>query len=122
MNLPPAGVSKLDPISALKMYLYKTMDHRPIGGPIFVSLTKPYRPITSSTVANILQSAIDLVGLNGLYTPKCFRPSGATNAIEANINPDSVRKQGRWKSQIVFEEHYVHAKPSASFTDKILKC
>ncbi len=121
VHLPPSSNSKLDPISALKVYLDRTNCQRPQDGPVFLTLTKPHKGINSGTVSKILQESLDLAGLHGQFTPKCFRPSGATYAIEAKINPDSVRKQGRWKSQPVFEEHYVHAKPVKAFTDKILK-
>ena len=46
---------------------------------------------------------------------------GATNAVEAGQNPDTIRKVGRWKSKETFENHYVHAKPSPSFTDSLFK-
>lgn len=120
VHVPPASDSRLDPVNSLRVYIEKTSIYRGNSGPVFMSLNKPYRALGSSTISKILQEAIDIVGLQGLYTPKCFRPSGATYAIESNINPDSVRRQGRWKSPAVFEEHYVHAKPEKSFTDRVL--
>ena len=120
IHVPPSSLAKLDPVQALRVYISRTNGCRPQGGPVFLTLSRPYKAISSSTVSKILNNAISLAGLPRTYTAKCFRPTGATNAIEAGLNPDSVRKLGRWKSQPVFEEHYVHAKPSSVFTDKVL--
>lgn len=54
------------------------------------------------------------------FTPKSFRPTGATSAIENNVPADNTRFIGRWKNQECFEKHYVHAKPPVHTTDAIL--
>lgn len=120
IHVPASSQVKLDPVRALRVYVAKTAEHRAGQGPVFLTLARPFKALSSSSISKVLQSAISLAGLPASYTAKCFRPSGATYAIESGLNPDSVRKIGRWKSQPVFEEHYVHAKPCSSFTDKVL--
>ena len=62
-------------------------------------------------VARILNLAIDKAGLKDKgYSAKCFRPTGATQAIDMNMHPDRVRQIGRWKNHEVFEANYVHCK------------
>ena len=112
---------KMCPVLALEAYLFRTRDMVQQDGPVFLSLNKPYTPLSVTAVSNVLNKAIELAGLaNQGFTAKSFRPSGATHAIEAGCVPDQVRSMGRCKFQPTFEEHYVHAVPSAVFSDKIL--
>ena len=74
----------------------------------------------ASAISAVLNKSIELVGLSG-YSAKCFRPTGATLAVEPGINPDFVQTTGRWKSTETFQKHYVHVKPPQAFTDLILQ-
>ena len=70
----------------------------------------------------MLEESIILAGLGGQgFSAKSFRPTGATSAIEQGINPEVVRKVGRWKNSEVFFEQYVHARTSESFCDNVLQ-
>ncbi|KAH3862022.1 hypothetical protein DPMN_024978 [Dreissena polymorpha] len=51
---------------------------------------------------------------------KSFRPTGAPSAIEQGVNPEVVRKVGRWKNSEVVFAHYVHARIPDNFSDSIL--
>jgi len=119
--IPRAKDAKLDPIGALECYIEKTSSHRAPDGPVFLSLKAPYTPLQASSVAKILEESIKLAGLEGMgYSAKSFRPTGATSAIEQKVNPDIVRKIGRWKNSEVFYAHYVHAQTPSEYTDELL--
>ena len=61
------------------------------NGPVFLSLNRPYKGLTATGIANILNKSIELVGLKSQgFSAKCFRPSGATSAVEAGVNPDFI--------------------------------
>ena len=118
--IPKGDIPKTDPISALKAYISRTSNFRAVDGPVFISLNKPYRAISSVTVAKDLEAAIRIAGIdNKKYSAKCFRPTGATTAIEAGCDPENVRSVGRWKNREVFQEHYVYPRVNKEFTDKI---
>ena len=69
-------------------------------------------------MGSVLSEAISLAGLSSsMYTPKCFRPSGATKAVNGGMDPDKVRRLGRWKTSSVFYEHYVYDKTSDKYTN-----
>ena len=88
---------------------------------MFLTLTKPYRALDASTVASSMNEVIQLAGLHKHgYSAKCFRPTGATVTIPKEKDPAGVTPTGRWKTQSVFSNHYVHAKTSASYTEGIL--
>ena len=121
-KLPPHENPKLDPVAALATYISKTQGFRPrSSSPVFLTLNAPFRAISASTVAGILEDAIRQAGLDAkLYSAKSFRPTGATVAIESGCDPDIVMKMGRWKSRDIFFEHYVHANTPACFSEDIL--
>ncbi len=102
VHVVPAAHPKLDPVKTLSDYMGSTARFRPASNPVFLTLNRPYKALGASGVAKVLEKAIDLAGLGGQgYTAKSFRPTGATVAIDNGINPDTVRKIGRWKNKEV---------------------
>ncbi len=125
VTIPPASSEKLDPVSCLQEYMLRTESIRQSipDLPVFITLTKPYRAMSASSISAVLHEAIVLSGLDSKhYTPKCFRPTGATQAISVGTDPNIARHIGRWRSQEVFEKHYVHSKVDSSYTDSIFRC
>lgn len=121
--LPPAKISKLDPVSTLKYYINVTYAERSNieGNPVFLTLRKPYKALDSKGVAEILNNAINLAGLGGKgYSAKDFRPTGATVAVQCGVDNEVARKLGRWKTSEVFFSRYVHQKPPESYTTDLL--
>jgi hypothetical protein len=123
VTLPPHSVPKLDPVQTLRDYLSATAHLRsPILKPVFLSLVRPFAALTSPQVGAVLNEAIHLAGLSGKgFSAKFFRPTGATLAVEAGIDPEVVRKTGRWKTSHVFYEHYVHSRTPAALTEATIR-
>ena len=120
VTVPPASEIKIDPVATLRCYIEWTCYQRSKEKPLFIGLNKPFKALSASSVARILEKVIELSGLKGQgFNAKSFRPTGATNAIESGIDPDSVSRQRRWKSKETFKYHYVHAKPQKDFVNKI---
>lgn len=122
VHVQPHSCAKLDPVKTLRDYIERTDSVRePNDLPVFLGLRQPYKAIDSSTVANVLNEAIKLAGLDSQgYSAKSFRPTGATCAIANDFDPNVVRKIGRWKTESVFFYHYVHSKTPKVFTDKLI--
>ena len=122
VTVQPAKHAKVDPVRCLKCYIERTRNYRPRSNALFLGLRKPHEAISAKTVTRILEQAIILAGIKEEgYSAKSFRPTGATVAVEAGIDPDVVRRTGRWKSRETFKTHYVHSKPPPGMTDVILK-
>ena len=120
VSVPPSMNPSLCPVKALQCYIERTSYIRPLNGTEFLSLNKPYRPLSATGVATVLNTAINLAGLDGKgYTARSFRPTGATTGVIKGQDPNIVSTMGPWKSTSVFEEHYVHTIPP-NFTDVIL--
>ena len=80
-------------------YIERTREQRGQDGPVFIASRFPYNAVVSSTVSRILEEAIVLAGLSTKeLSANYFRPTGATTVIAQNLNPEVVRKVGRWKS------------------------
>jgi integrase len=86
---------------------------------VFLTLRQPFKGLDASCISSVLSGVLHQLGLRNT-TPKAFRHTGATMAIEAGMNPDVVLHIGHWKSSDVFYQHYVHSRPPANFTDAIL--
>ena len=118
--LPTLPNPKMDPVHTLHSYIQRTEPVRSDGA-VFLSLKRPYKAISASSVAKILDSSISRAGLSGQgFSAKSFRPTGATRAIDAGIDPDIVQKVGRWKCTEVFRNHYVHSKTPKEFTSAVI--
>ena len=121
-SLPPCSDRKVDPVSALKCYIDRTAmyRHSPEDA-LFLTLSHPYRAISAGTVSSILREAISKAGLDGMgFSAKSFRPTGAQAAVDSHTDAKTAQQHGRWKSESVFYEHYVHSKPGVSFTDNMM--
>ena len=122
VDVTPASDVSICPVRTLRTYLQRTDKFRSSNGPVFISLRKPYGALSSSAIRQILNDAIETVGLSrNDFTAKSFRPTGATIAITEGFDPNVVQQIGRWKTSSVFFEHYVHSRVPINFTDKILK-
>ncbi len=119
--LNPVPDTKVCPMAALRTYIQRTSHLVPADGPVFVTLSAPHQSLSATGVADVLRHALHLVGLDACgFTPKHFRPTGATAAVEQGVPPEQVQAMGRWKSTETFYKHYVHAQPVADFSSKIL--
>ena len=120
--LPKVENEKIDPVATLACYMERTKSERSLaGGAVLVTLRKPFQAISGSTVSNILSESINLAGLKGQgYSPKSFRPSGATAGVACGHDYDQVRKLGRWKTVSVFLDSYVHVNTEKSLTKDVL--
>ena len=111
----------LCPVRTLQEYLSRT---QPLCGgpdsPVFLSLKRPHNALSAQTIANVLNEALQLCNLHPLYTAKDFRPTGATLQVREGVDPKTVMKVGRWKTDSVFFDHYVHSTPPPEFTDNVV--
>jgi integrase len=90
--LPKHENEKLDPVRTLWDYVTRTDSVRS-GDAVFLSLNKPYKALSASAVAKVLEESIHLAGHSEMgFSAKSFRPTGATVAIESRIDPKIVQK------------------------------
>ena len=121
VTVPKHSNALLDPGITLKDYIDRTASKR-TDKSVFIALNSPFKGISSSAIAKVLEEAISLAGLKDQgFSAKSFRPTGATFAIEQGVDPKVVQKIGRWKSTEVFYDHYVHSQTPDDFTNKVIR-
>ena len=122
VNVQQSSEEKLYPVAAVKELLHRTWMMNPDPkGLVFTPLNYPYSSLAVSSIAKVLNKAIDLAGLKKRgFSAKSFRPTGATSAIEQGVDADIIQKTGCWRSQECFRDHYVHSVPPRTMSDKIL--
>ncbi len=120
--VPPSREPQVDPVQCLHVYIDRTQSVRLAdGAPLFLSLRQPFGAIGSATIAQILNRAIDLAGLDKtMYSAKNFRPSAATAAVASEVPIETAMQLGRWKTREVFLNHYVYPRAPADYTSQLL--
>ncbi len=124
LRVHPSSNLFVCPVQSLMAYMAHTVLQAQAVGPrppVFITLKAPHWPLSAKDISDILHQAIALSGLSPAeYTPKCFRPTGATRAIEAGMDPDQVQALGHWQNRDTFMKHYVHSRPDSQMTDNIM--
>ena len=108
------------PITILKAYINATATARLSvdDQPVFLTLKKPYKGLSSSAIAQILSQVLKDSGQQQGVTARSIRPTGARKAIEQGVEATVVQRRGRWKSSDVFHRHYAGVTGPA--TDAVL--
>ncbi|KAK3759320.1 hypothetical protein RRG08_012255 [Elysia crispata] len=108
-------------VACLKSYLSITRSLAHDDGPTFLSLIPPHDGLSAAGVSDILRETIRDAGLDEKkFTPRSFRPTGASASIKAGNDPEVTRQIGRWRSREVFFNSYVYPLARDSFTDSLL--
>lgn len=120
VTVQPAQVDRLCPVKTLRHYIKCTQYTCPKNGVLFLSLGNLAVAMSAKAVRLELNTVVKLAGLDATKFPaKSFRPTGATNAVQAGVNLDFIRKVGHWKNAETFESHYVHGQPPDEMTNNI---
>ena len=123
VRIPRAADAKVDPVACLQTYMNRTAEqrHRNARRAVFLTLRSPFKAITASTIAQVLQAAIQAAGLGDRgFSAKSFRPTGASVAISSNCPPETAMQIGRWKTSEVFFSHYVYPRAPGDYTSRVL--
>ncbi|KAK6178231.1 hypothetical protein SNE40_013040 [Patella caerulea] len=96
----PCSIVKLCPVKTLYDYIRITNYNRSFipSQPVFISLYKPFKALNSSGISIVTREAIEAACLPSSFTPKDFRPTGATVAAEAGFPSELNFAVGRWKT------------------------
>lgn len=121
VRIQPSFNTLCDPVKCLENYVERTRHMTDPDGPLFLSIRPPHVGIGVSAISDDLRNSIEQAGLDTkIFTPRSFRPTGATASVTCGNDPEVTRQIGRWKTQSVFYDRYVYPVPEKGFTDKIL--
>jgi len=95
--LPPYHDKELCPVSCLKQYVTRTKETRNEIDELFLSLSKPFKAVTSQTISRWLVIVLKLAGINvDKFHAHSFRHASTSKASRAGVNVDTIMKRVGW--------------------------
>ena len=103
----------LCPVLAFKEYENHTKQLRGMHTSLFLSVTKPHKPVTSSTIARWLKILLGKAGVNTeIFKAHSMTSASSSAAAAAGITTGDILKVADGSTEAVFQKFY--HKPSAS--------
>ena len=98
----------LDPLQCLKTYLERTNHLRPSeGNNLFVSISRPYKPIVSSTIAGWIKKLLAKVGVDTeIWTAHSTRGAATSKALSVGVSVKTILDSANWSSAGTFKRFY----------------
>lgn len=114
--------NKLCPVHTLKEYEKRTSQYRDSDdSQLFLALIKPYKPVSSSTIARWIKTFLADAGIDTtIFKAHSVRSASASAAAEAGVTTNDILKAADWSSQSVFEKFYYKPQHDNQFASAIL--
>lgn len=89
--------SGLCPVNTLKAYESRTAPYRGGEQKLFLALIKPYKAVTSSTMARWLKSLLEAAGINtSVFTAHSVRGASSSVAANLGVTKNDILKAADW--------------------------
>ena len=92
-------------VTVLSEYIARTKDLRKRTR-LLISLQKPHKPVTSSTIGRWLTEVMKGAGLERCFTPHSTRKASTSKAASARIPMDTIIKAAGWSTTDTFANFY----------------
>ena len=103
--LPEA--ENISPWHLIMRYVRMTVGHGKPGGPLLLSLKKPYVGLTADRVGSLTRQALGLLGINTtVYGPHSTRGAGVSLYKKLGLKAEEVCEIGQWTAVDDFVKHY----------------
>ena len=103
----------------LKAYEERTASHR-VAAKMFLSIIKPYKAISSSTVARWLKCLLESAGIDtSVFNAHPVRGASST-AANLGITTNDILKAADWSFESVFQRFYYKPTEDPSFGRAVL--
>ena len=111
----------LCPVVSLKAYEDHTVPYRGDETRLFLALIKPYRAVTSSTIARWLKSLLAAAGIDtSVFAAHSVRGASSSTAANLGITTNDILKAAGWSSESVFQRFYYKPTEDPSFGRAVL--
>ena len=88
---------------------------------LFIALIKPYKAVTSSTIARWLKSLLEAAGIDtSVFTAHSVRGTSSSVAANLGITTNDILKAADWSSESVFERFYYKPTEDPAFGRAVL--
>ena len=98
---------QISPFHLIKEYVALTHHLGRPGGPVLLSLSPPYGPLTADTVGSITKIFLQDMGISPqVWGPHSTRGAGVGLMKRLGLSSDEVCEIGKWKGVEAFTAHY----------------
>ena len=103
-------------LTILKAYERHIAPNRGGESRLFLALIKPYKAVTSSTIARWLKSLLEAAGIDtSVFTAHSVRGASASAPANMGITTNDILKAADWNSESVFQRFYYKPVEDPSF-------
>ena len=111
----------LCPVATLKAYEERTAPNRGSETKLFLALIKPYKAVTSSTIARWLKSLLEAAGIDtSIFNAHSVRGASSSAAANLGIITNDILKAADWSSESVFQRFYYKPTENPTFGRAVL--
>ena len=114
---------RLCPVTTLRAHEERTKDRRrgKEHSQLFVSLIKPYNPVSPSTIARWLKSVLTKAGIDiNIFKAYSVRGASTSAAASAGVTTNDILNAADWSSESVFRKFYYRPEQKSSFGSSVL--
>ena len=114
---------RLCPVATIREYEMRTKDRREgqNHSQLFISLIKPYNPVSSSTIARWLKCVLAKAGIDtSLFKAHSVRGASTSAAAGAGVTTNDILSAADWSSESVFQKFYYKPEQNSAFGVAVL--
>ena len=112
---------QLSPAHLLQAYVSATRKQAKPGGPVLLSLSAPFRPLSADRVGAITKQALLSFGAPSVFGAHSTRGAGVGLMKKLGLSGEEVCEIGRWKSVQSFCAHYQHLNSQEALATGLVK-
>ena len=104
----------ISPWHLLQKYVHMTHALVPPGGPLFLSLQKPFRPLTADRLGSLTKQILTSFGIPNSWGPHSTRGAGVSFYKRLGMSSEQVAELGKWKDIKTFSQYYLRLQAAQS--------
>ena len=105
----------------MKAYEDRTLPLRSAESKLFISVIKPHRVVSSSSIARWLKRILEVAGVDtSIFSAHSVRGASSSKASNMGISTNDILIAADWSSESVFETFYYKATQDPSYGRAVL--
>ena len=97
----------LCPFLTVRGYLSQTKPLRGKVTNLFISIVRPYKPVSKSTVSRWVKTTLGLTGVDLTdFKPHSIRAASTSAASRMSVPLETILRTAEWSNQCTFAQHY----------------
>uniref|UniRef100_T1J8R6 Tyr recombinase domain-containing protein n=1 Tax=Strigamia maritima TaxID=126957 RepID=T1J8R6_STRMM len=98
---------RLCPVTLIKFYLHYTKHYRQGSQNLFLGASKPFKPVSSTTIARWIKSTLSDAGVNtAVFSAHSTRAAATSFAFKKGIHLSHILLAADWSSARIFKHFY----------------